>query len=92
MPILEVTETRKRFREMEAMRQRSLVVDIETPLVRDETNSRVQVVFAHEKETVIVTKRLWGPKSRDIYRKETVTDRHNCRREAGADLSGVKRP
>lgn len=58
MPLWEVAETRKSFWEVEARMRRSLVADIETPLVRDETNSRDQVVFAHEKETVIVSKKL----------------------------------
>lgn len=56
---------RKQFRNQEANRRRSLFAGIEIILVRDKTNSRDQVVFAHEKETVIVAKKISEPKSKE---------------------------
>uniref|UniRef100_K1QEB3 Uncharacterized protein n=1 Tax=Magallana gigas TaxID=29159 RepID=K1QEB3_MAGGI len=63
----------RQFRDQEAKRQRSLVAGIETPLVKEDTNSCDQVVFAYDTETVIVTKKLWGPNS-----KEKVVRLKNC--------------
>lgn len=47
------------------MRKRRLVENIDTPLVRQDTISRDQVVYVYETETVIVTKRLGGPNSQE---------------------------
>lgn len=65
MPMREVTDSRKQFRDQEIMKRRKLVENMDTPLVREDTNSRDQVVYAYENETVIVTKRLWGPHSKE---------------------------
>lgn len=65
MPICELSDSRRQFKDQEANRRRLLVAGIQTPLVREETNSRDQVVFAYETETVIVTKKLWGLKSKE---------------------------
>lgn len=73
MPICEITDNRRQFRDEEARRRRSLVAGIATPLVKEDTNSRDQVVFAYDTETVVVTKKLWGPNS-----KEKVVKLRNC--------------
>ncbi len=73
MQICEISDNRRQFRDQEAKRQRSLVEGIETPLVKEDTNSCDQVVFAYDTETVIVTKKLWGPNS-----KEKVVRLKNC--------------
>lgn len=65
MPICKMSDSRRQLRDQEAKRRRSLVAGIETPLVKEDTNSRDQVVFAYDTETVIVTKKLWGPKSKE---------------------------
>lgn len=62
---MEVSDSRKQFRNQEANRRRSLFAGIEIILVGDKTNSRDQVVFAHEKETVIVAKKISEPKSKE---------------------------
>uniref|UniRef100_K1PNR1 C2H2-type domain-containing protein n=1 Tax=Magallana gigas TaxID=29159 RepID=K1PNR1_MAGGI len=65
MPICEVSDNRRQFRDQEAKRRKSLVAGIETPLVKEDTNSRDQVVFAYDTETVIVIKKLWEQKSKE---------------------------
>lgn len=64
MPICEVTDSRKQFRDQ----QTTKVENLDTTLVREDTHSRDLVVYAYETETVIVTQRLWGPHSKNVVR------------------------
>lgn len=68
MPICEVTDSRKQFRDQQTTRRKRLVENLDTTLVREDTNSRDLVEYAYETETVIVTKRLWGPHSKNVVR------------------------
>lgn len=47
-PTSNVTDSRKQSRERETMRKRRLVENIDTPLVRQDTISRDQVVYAYD--------------------------------------------
>ena len=73
MALCEFVKSKTVGNSFEIKRRRSLVAGIETPLVKEDTNSRDQVVFAYDTETVVVTKKLWGPNS-----KEKVVRLRNC--------------
>lgn len=74
MPICEVTDSRKQFRDQQTTRRKRLVENLDTTLVREDTHSRDLVVYAYETETVIVTKRLWcGDRTaRTLFDKRTI--------------------
>lgn len=50
MPMRKVTDRRKQCRDQETIRRRRMVEGLDTPLVREDTNSREQIVYAYEME------------------------------------------